>query len=311
MLNLIKNEWMKLWQKKNSWAMLIFLAIAVVAMLSLVKVAENAFSGEEVIASYDEQLVVIEQQLENPNLSESEQEDLLLHQQDILEMRATYEVDNVPTTREGIVLETFGTMSLVTLLTIIVGSGIVSSEFTQGTIKMLLSRPVKRWKILTSKYITVLLYSLLATAILFIVTYITATLLFPKAEGSTISFYATEISLSAVLGKSLYMLFLGWINTVVVVTLAFMIGTIFRSTSLAIGISIFLYFTGNAIVLFLIKYDFAKYILFANSNLTQYVTGYTMIEGLTMTFSSIVIIVYMLIFLALSYFTFIKRDVAA
>ena len=311
MLNLIKNEWMKLWQKKNSWAMLIFLAIAVVAMLSLVKVAENAFSGEEVIASYDEQLVVIEQQLENPNLSESEQEDLLLHQQDILEMRATYEVDNVPTTREGIVLETFGTMSLVTLLTIIVGSGIVSSEFTQGTIKMLLSRPVKRWKILTSKYITVLLYSLLATAILFIVTYITATLLFPKAEGSTISFYATEISLSAVLGKSLYMLFLGWINTVVVVTLAFMIGTIFRSTSLAIGISIFLYFTGNAIVLFLIKYDFAKYILFANSNLTQYVTGYTMIEGLTMTFSSIVIIVYMLIFLALSYFTFIKRDVTA
>lgn len=311
MLNLIKNEWMKLWQKKNSWAMLLFLAIAVVAMLSLVKVADNAYSGEEILASYDDQLAEIERQLDDSNLSESEREDLLLHQQDLVEMRAMSEVDNVLTTREGIVLETFGTMSLVTLLTIIIASGIVSAEFAQGTIKMLLSRPVKRWKILTSKYITVLLYSLLATAILFIVTYITATLLFPKAEGSTISFYTTEISLSAVLGKSLYMLFLGWINTVVVVTLAFMIGTIFRSTSLAIGISIFLYFTGNAIVLFLIKYDFVKYVLFANSNLTQYETGYTMIEGLTMPFSVIVIIVYMIIFLAFSYFTFIKRDVAA
>ena len=51
-------------------------------------------------------------------------------------------------------------LSLVTLFTVIVGAGIVAAEFSQGTIKMLLTRPVNRWKILTSKYITTMLFGL-------------------------------------------------------------------------------------------------------------------------------------------------------
>ena len=50
---------------------------------------------------------------------------------------------------------------LVTLFTVIVGSGNVASEFSDGTIKQLLIRPHSRVKILLSKYIVVLSYSLL------------------------------------------------------------------------------------------------------------------------------------------------------
>ena len=55
------------------------------------------------------------------------------------------------------IMDSAGIGSIVVLLTVIVAAGIVASEFSQGTIKMLLSRPVKRWKILTSKYLTVIL----------------------------------------------------------------------------------------------------------------------------------------------------------
>ena len=56
---------------------------------------------------------------------------------------------NQPRSREDVILGAIGIMSLVILLMIIASAGIVASEFSQGTIKMLLSRPVKRWKILT------------------------------------------------------------------------------------------------------------------------------------------------------------------
>ncbi len=307
LLNLIQNEWMKIWQKKSSWITIIVFIAIIAGMLTLVKVAENAFMSDETIAEDEKQLQEVEAQLADPSLTEAEREDLEFEQEMIIVSIESSE----PSTREGMVIETYGMMALVTLMTIIVSSGIVSAEFSQGTIKMLLARPVKRWKILLSKYITVLLYSLLLTVILFVVTYITSSILFPKVLEDTITFSGGEVAANKVLGKALYMMFLGWINTVVISTLAFMIGTIFRSTSLAIGISIFLYFTGNTIVLFLTKYDFAKYILFANTDLTQYETGYVLIDGLSMSFSATVIAVYAVLFLLLSFLSFIKRDVAA
>ena len=307
LLNLIQNEWMKIWQKKSSWITIIVFIAIIAGMLTLVKVAENTFMSDETIAEDEKQLQEIEAQLADPSLTEAEREDLEVEQEMIIVSIESSE----PSTREGMVIETYGMMALVTLMTIIVSSGIVSAEFSQGTIKMLLARPVKRWKILLSKYITVLLYSLLLTVILFGVTYITSSILFPKVLEDTVTFSGGEVAANKVLGKALYMMFLGWINTVVISTLAFMIGTIFRSTSLAIGISIFLYFTGNTIVLFLTKYDFAKYILFANTDLTQYETGYVLIDGLSMSFSATVIAVYAVLFLLLSFLSFIKRDVAA
>lgn len=48
----------------------------------------------------------------------------------------------------------------VTIFTVVVAAGIVSSEFSTGTIKMLLTRPVARWKILLSKLVTTIFYGL-------------------------------------------------------------------------------------------------------------------------------------------------------
>src|SRR6478609_844788 len=63
-------------------------------------------------------------------------------------------------TREAMIQDPSGLGGTVLLLTVIVAAGIVASEFSQGTIKMLLTRPVKRWKILLSKFLTVNLFGM-------------------------------------------------------------------------------------------------------------------------------------------------------
>ena len=201
-------------------------------------------------------------------------------------------------------------MSLVTLLMIIASAGIVASEFSQGTIKMLLSRPVKRWKILTSKYVTVLLFGLILTAITYICSVASAYIFYPSAEGNSILFYDSEIAVADVLGESAYLVLLAFVYVCVMATLAFMIGSVFRSSALAIGVSLFLFFTGSMIVMFLQDYAVAKFILFAHE-LTQYEVGYKMLASNTMPFSIAVLVAYVVVFLAISYTTFIKRDITA
>lgn len=95
------------------------------------------------------------------------------------------------------------------------------------------------------------------------------------------------------------------------VTFVFMISSIFRNSALAIGLAIFLMFAGNQIVLFFMERDWAKYILFTNTDLRQYVNGnIPLIEGMTLGFSITVLIVYYVIFAVLSWIFFTKRDVA-
>lgn len=311
MLNLIKNEWMKLWSKKGTWTMIILIAAIIISFTGLAKLTETLFDDEEWTTSLETQLEEIDEQLANPDLTEREIVELEMEQENLQGSLEVSVASNQPQTRENIIIETFGIMAIVTLVTIIVASGIVSTEFSQGTIKMLLSRPVNRWKILLSKYLTVLLFALLATVVTYVSSVIGAYVFFPSETGSTFTFYEEELATSAVWGKSLYLMLLSFINVSIIATLAFMLGTVFRSTAMAIGVSMFLYFTGNLIVAFLAKYSFAKYVLFAHTNLTDHITGYLMLSDITMPFSMGVILVYGIIFLALSFLSFTKRDVTA
>src|SRR5699024_5141166 len=100
------------------------------------------------------------------------------------------------------------------------------------------------------------------------------------------------------------------INLLMMATFAFMISTVFRNSALAIGLAIFLMFAGSQIVFFFADYSWAKYILFANTDLQQYKNGHPPIEGMTLGFSISVLIGYYIVFMALSWIVFTKRDVA-
>src|SRR5690606_26357656 len=69
-------------------------------------------------------------------------------------------------------------VSVITLFTIIVGASSVASEFSWGTIKLLLIRPVSRTKILLSKYLSTIIFALVSLIILFVVSLLVGSIIF-------------------------------------------------------------------------------------------------------------------------------------
>ena len=200
------------------------------------------------------------------------------------------------------------------LFTITVAAGIVASEFSWGTIKLLLIRPLNRSKILLSKYLTVLLFGLLMLVILFSFSTLLGTILFglPQESAPYLNYYAGKVTEQPMVIHLIIYYFLQSISMVMLATMAFMISAVFRNSSLAIGLSLFLMFTGGQITrLIAMKYEWAKYILFANTDLMQYFEGTPMLEGMTISFSVIMLLLYFCLFLSLAFYVFQKRDVAA
>ncbi|MDQ6421162.1 ABC transporter permease [Paenibacillus sp. LHD-117] len=202
---------------------------------------------------------------------------------------------------------------LVTIFTVIVAAGAVAEEFTSGTIKLLLIRPWSRSKILLSKYIAVLLFALLLAVILFLSTLIVNWLCFGVGNGSP-----AISTLPAESGSDAFVYLLKYygltlITSVVTVTLSFMLSTIFRSSGLAIGMALFLLLIVNNFVMLLsgLKYKWIDYVLFIHLNLAQYLGDFQMREGMTLGFSLAVLAVYYVIFIALTWYVFNKRDVSA
>ncbi|CAG7656518.1 ABC transporter permease [Paenibacillus allorhizosphaerae] len=194
--------------------------------------------------------------------------------------------------------------SIITIFTVIIAGDIVASEFTWGTIKLLLIRPASRGKILCAKYISVLLFILTLVATMLIISYFTGLIIFGVS-----GVVSPDMAFPAILKA--YGLKL--VQIVMTATLAFMISAAFRSSSLAIGLSIFLMLSANSIVLVLVslKKTWVKYFLFANTDLSPYVFGgKPILPGMTLGFSLTVLAAYWLLFYGVSWLLFTKRDVA-
>jgi ABC-2 type transport system permease protein len=192
--------------------------------------------------------------------------------------------------------------TFVVLFTIVIAGGIVASEFSWGTIKMLLIRPVSRTKILLAKYIATLLFSIFLILIVLICSLIFGFLFFGTDPNSEVAF----ADVLKTYGFSS-------IDMIMTVTFAFMLSTVFRSQALAITLSfVILFFAGNiTMLLSTFDYNWGKYILFANTDLGQYFNGREpFFEGTTLGFSITVVAIYFIAFHLISFYVFKKRDVA-
>lgn len=201
---------------------------------------------------------------------------------------------------------------LVTIFTVVIAAGGVAEEFTSGTIKLLLIRPWSRSKILLSKYVAIMMFAILLAVLLFASTIFVNWVAFginadPEVVPNTIPNGDSPVSYL----MQYYALTL--VSLVVTVTLAFMLSTVFRSGGLAIGMSLFLLLGVNSFILLIamLDYKWIDYLLFIHLNLTQYLDGNPMREGMTLGFSLGVLGVYYILFIALTWYIFNKRDVAS
>jgi ABC-2 type transport system permease protein len=192
---------------------------------------------------------------------------------------------------------------LVFIFAAVIASEIVAGEFTWGTIKLLLIRPASRSKILLSKYIAVLLFLLFLLIVLFVSSVFIGLIVFGTGAD------AVPVSFGNIVQKYGYNL----VELVMNVTFAFMISTVFRSSSLALSLSFLIMFASNTAMAILIglKKEWAKYILYANTDLSVYAPGnQPPFEGMTLGFSVTMLLLYYVFFIGLSWILFNKRDVA-
>ncbi|WP_373231940.1 hypothetical protein [Cohnella sp.] len=104
---------------------------------------------------------------------------------------------------------------------------------------------------------------------------------------------------------------LNGVSTIIFVTMAFMISSAFRSSAMAIGFSIFVLFAGAIFLELLQPYAWSKYMLFANIDLSQHLSGRPYQEGMTFSFSIMVLTVHFIIFNLTAWLVFTRRDVAS
>ncbi len=207
-----------------------------------------------------------------------------------------------------------GLMSLVSIFTIVIAGDIVAAEFSWGTIKLLLIRPFHRSKVLLSKFIACIIFALFMLTTLFILSILINGIL-KGFDGFSASFLYMadngEVVERSMMLQMLIYFALSFGELLMITSIGFMIGTIFRSSAMAIGISMFIMFTGSIISFFLLRYDWGKYSIFPNLELTQYRGGAALISNeLSLGFSLAVLAVYFVVFNVLSWYIFSKRDVA-
>lgn len=208
----------------------------------------------------------------------------------------------------------------IPLLIAVIATDIVSGEHSTGTIKLLLTRPVRRWKILTSKLITLLLFvslTILATGIL---SYLISGLVFgykgwtvPVMTGFKLIGADVDFSYVHVVPQWLYLFMvfgLAWFTCIVVACMSLMVSVLFRSTAAGMGIMMAALIAGSILVNMVSSWNSAKYLFMVNMDTISYLTGtLPPIEGMNLSFSLAVLSIWAIAALVVAYTVFIRRDV--
>ncbi|MGM8214819.1 ABC transporter permease [Bacillaceae bacterium W0354] len=311
---LLYNELFKIYIRKSTWTMYIILALIIIGG-AVIMVVFDEFNTEYSDNWRAELEAENETYLREIQMYEDDGVEFITSYNHELLAKNNYYLENdIKPLNYGAwsyTLENAGLVSIISLLTIIIGAGIVSNEYKWGTIKLLLIRPISRTMILMSKFVAVFVFALLTMIFLFLVSLLTGAIFFgfegfnPYTVIHSVDGLEYVPMLSEIASDYGYKV----VNLVMMTTLAFMISTIFKNSSLAIGIGIFLLMGGNMVVGIFSEYDWAKYILFANIDLKQYETGNVWIEGMTLGFSITMLLIYFVVFVSLAWLFFNKRDV--
>jgi len=206
------------------------------------------------------------------------------------------------------------------LLIIMLAADMVSGEAASGTIKLLLVRNVPRWKILLSKYLTLIILEVIVVCFAFVLSAIISGFFFgfggwlaPVATGFKV--LAGKLDSSNVFNVpqwrySLMVYSLAFYVSVVVGSISFMISILVKSTAASIGIIMSTLIAGNFISYFLSDWKITRYMFMVNLRLTDYLSGsFQPIEGMNMLFSITVLLVWAIVAIFISFVYFTKQDI--
>ncbi len=204
---------------------------------------------------------------------------------------------------------------LIVVVVMIAGT-IVSEEFNKGTIKLLLVKPYTRNKILMAKAITTLIMMIFIIVVTLVMQMLIGGIIFgfdslsePVVAYNFNTNTMEEMNIFTNLGvQTLTQLPM----IILLATLAFAISALFTNSTLAIAISLLGFMSASIINQLAIGYDlqFMKYFVTMNWDLSIYANGaLPYMEGMNMTMSIIICVVYFLIMMIPTFIVFKKRNI--
>ncbi|GEL07766.1 ABC transporter permease [Salisediminibacterium halotolerans] len=304
MINLIYNEWIKLVRKKRFYVVglivILFIGMFAYAQLVQERNAEERF-GSDVAweEQLEEEIGSLESRLEDTEMPEGFAENFAAQ----IEQQRVYLEEGVNPNETGaamflrMFLDNSGDL-FIPLLVVVVTADLVSSERSSGTIKMLLTRPVERWRILLSKYLTMVLSVSLIVLFISLVSIVIAGSLF--GFGGWTQPIITDFSLSSaeltMIPHWQYILTaagLTWFAAVAVGSLTFLLSVLLKGTAAVMGFMLAALISGTILSVFVSNWETAKYLFMVNLNLTNYLSGQPPpVEGMTLLFSIGVLFVW-------------------
>lgn len=211
---------------------------------------------------------------------------------------------------------------LLPLLAILFAADIVSSEFAQGTIKLLLTRPVGRARVLTSKFAALAVAITLTVLLGGVVAYLFGGLAFgyrgwgaPVLTGFRLSgetFDPTSVRAVPLWEDALLAFGLAWYAALTVGAIAFLTSVVLRSTAAAMGTMLAALIAGTILPRLAPSWEAQRYLFVTNLPLPDYYSGSPPpIPGLTVEFGAAVLAAWALAATVAAFAVFARRDVLA
>ena len=204
---------------------------------------------------------------------------------------------------------------LIVVVVMIAGT-IVSEEFNKGTIKLLLVKPYTRNKILLAKAITTFIMVIFVIVVTIVMQILIGGIIFGfdslSEPVATYNFNTNTIEETNIFVNLGIQTLTQLPMIILLATLAFAISTTFTNSTLAITISLLGYMAGSIINQLAIAYNlqFMKYFVTMNWDLSIYANGaLPYMEGMNMTMSIIICVIYFLIMMIPTFIVFKKRNI--
>lgn len=134
------------------------------------------------------------------------------------------------------------------IILIIIAGAMMSAETSTGTIKSLIIAPVKRWKIYTAKYLALLFVMVVLTIYVYITTILINGLLFGFSSFGTevYAVFGKVVTINYFAVQFVYVM-CSLVPLVVLVTFAYMMSIVTKSTAASVSVTMGVYFGGSIV----------------------------------------------------------------
>ena len=320
---LVSIENTKVWKRLSSKVMIIIMVVLLLAANGIMKYMESRHKGTNTTTVSDNWKEDAQKQLEanKAQLAQMEKKSDIMSKTGKGTLKKTiaeseYRINNdiKPESIPGIWgrVESFDITGIIALLIIIACAALVAGEFSEGTMKMMISRPYSRAEILSAKLVATILYGLVLLITSFVLNFIFTGVLFGfnGVAGKEMFWTGSKIIYMPAVLKTLIIFGLDFLTILSYVIIAFALAAAVRSRSMATGFSLFLLLVaGNILGALAIFFSWGKYLPFVLTNFSAYIKLGSTIEGTSLAFALVSTTIYSIIFCFGGYFAFVKRDI--